>query len=101
MANEQKPNPANEEESDVSKAQSARQPTGQNQSDDQPDKGQQGETATRQRSDVEGAALSGQADKAEDGFVGSQSDADSSSELVEDQDLAKDEDEDEGPIEGQ
>ena len=117
MANEQKPNPATEEETDVSKAQSAQQPAGQaaqqsnpsetaeegtEQSGDQaatgqtqtgagPDEGLQGETATGQRTEIEGTSQQQpeEASEAEGGFVGSQSDADSSSELVEDEDFAK------------
>ena len=106
MADEQKQNPANEQDGDVSKAQAAQQPTGQAgqqgefgeqrqpaesgpDRSDQADEGLQGETATDQRTDIEGTSQSPEKGEAESGFVGSQSDADGSSELVEDEDFAK------------
>lgn len=106
MADEQKQNPANEESTDVSKAQAAQQPTGQagqqaefgeqrqpaetgqDQSEDQAAESLEGETATRQDTDIEGAS-SEEKGEAESGFVGSRSEADGSGELVEDEDFAK------------
>jgi hypothetical protein len=79
--------------------------TGQSQSDqpDQSSSGQSdqsstgqagfGETATQQRSDIEGSSLDKKpADEAEGGFVGSEGKTDTSSELVEDEgeDFSKD-----------
>jgi hypothetical protein len=122
MANEQKPDPATAQESDVSKAQSAQQPTqkagqqpetgeqrgqfetgqqaGAEQTGDQAatgqaqagqaDEGLQGETATQQRTDIEGASLQSERGEAESGFVGAEGQADTSSELVEDEDFEKD-----------
>jgi hypothetical protein len=104
MADEQKQNPANEQETDVSKAQATQQPTGQqtesgeqrqpaefgqDRSEDQADEGLQGETATRQDTDIEGTSQAPEKGEPESGFVGSQSDADGSGELVEDEDFAK------------
>jgi len=98
MADEQKQNPATEQDTDFSKAQAAQQPKGQagqqaelgqDRSEDPTDEGLQGETATRQDTDIEGSSQSKEQGEAESGFVGSQSEADSSSELVEDQDFAK------------
>lgn len=111
MANEQDKNPTTGQESDISKAQAAQQPTGQQkqqpeageQTDDEtptgqaqpgagPDEGLQGETATQQRTDVEGASLTSETKgEAESGFVGAEGQQDSSSELIkqEDEDLAK------------
>jgi hypothetical protein len=113
MANEEKRNPATAEESDISKAQSAQQPqaeagrkaetgeqrgqfetgqqgeqpeTGQEPAAGSPDEGQQGETATDQRTDVEGASLeSEERGEAESGFVGAKGQRDTSSELIEDE----------------
>ena len=99
MANEQDKKPTTEQESDISKSQATQQPTGQqdrqpafdqDKSSDQPDEGLQGETATEQRTDIEGGSQSPEKGEAESGFVGSQSDQDNSSELVEDdEDFAK------------
>ncbi len=124
MANEQKPNPATGQESDISKAQSQQQPaaqagqrpesgeqrgqfetgqqpgaeltgdqaaTGQAQSGAGPDEGLQGETATQQRTDIEGASLqSSEEGEPESGFVGSKGERDTSSELVDEQSFDKD-----------
>ena len=118
MANEQdrNQNPTTGSESDISKAQSQQQPpaqanqnkettgeqvepgqqgdeaaSGQAQAGAGPDEGLQGETATEQRTDVEGASLGSQErGEAESGFVGSQGREDTSSELVEDQEFEKD-----------
>lgn len=113
-------NPTKGTESDISKAQSQQQPpsqakqgeqltgeqrgqfetgqqsgdqaaTGQAQPGAGPDEGLQGETATQQRTDVEGASLgSEERGEAESGFVGSQGREDTSNELVEDQEFKKD-----------
>ena len=107
MAEEKKPNPATTEESDISKAQSQQQPLQQGQQ--QPEAERQGqfekgqseqsetgeagaaETATRQRTDVEGASLQSEGKgEAESGFVGSQAQQDTSSELVQDEDEDED-----------
>lgn len=110
MANEQNRDPANEQ-TDISKAQSTQQPSDeagqhpeagteirQTPAGAGPDEGLQGDTATQQRTDVEGATLrSAQQNQAESGFIGSQSGADASSELVEEQHFAKD---DQGAPEG-
>lgn len=97
MADEQNKTPATDDQSDVSKSQAAQQPTGQqgqqpefgqDQAAGQPDDGFQSDTATRQ--DTEGASQSKEKGESESGFVGSQSDSDTSSELVEDEDFAKD-----------
>jgi hypothetical protein len=109
MANEQDKNPTTGQESDISKSQATQQPTtgqqrqqpelgqqghqtefGQDRSEDQADEGLQAETATQQRTDIEGSSL--QPEKGEEGgFVGSESDADTSGELIdeEDEDFAK------------
>jgi hypothetical protein len=118
MANEQDKNPTTGQESDISKSQATQQPTdqsrsqsgadqqgrqadtgrtgdqaatGHGQSGNSPAEGLQGDTATQQRSDVEGSSLSKEKGEAESGFVGSQGQQDSSSELVdkEDDDFAK------------
>ena len=108
MANEQDKNPATGQESDISKAQATQQPTdrqGQQpvtgeqrqpaeldqDRSSKPDEGLQGETATDQRTDIEGASKSPEKGEAESGFVGSQGQQDSSSELIdeEDEDFAK------------
>ena len=101
--------PSTGSESDISKSQSQQQSstspdrqqsTSQDQSDpqsqdnaasqpDQPSAAQSGfgETATQQRSDVEGSSLDKKpTDEAEGGFVGSEGKTDTSSELVEDED---------------
>lgn len=113
MANEQDKNPTTGQESDISKAQAAQQPTGQQgqqpetaeenaeltgdeaatgqgQAGSSPDEELQGDTLAQQRTDVEGASQRSEKGEAESGFVGSRSEADSSSELVDDEDLAKD-----------
>ena len=60
--------------------------TGQQQSGS-PDAGMQGDTLAQQRTDVEGASLSGsEGGQTSSGFVGSQGKQDSSSELVEEED---------------
>ena len=115
----QNQNPATGSESDISKAQSQQQPpsqanqneltgeqrgqfetgqqsgdqaaTGQGQTGAGPDEGLQGDTATQQRTDVEGSSLgSAERGEPESGFVGSEGKQDSSSELVEDQEFKKD-----------
>lgn len=117
MANEQNRNPENAPESDISKAQSQQQPpsqasqqpaetgqqkepelsgdqaaTSQAQPGGSPDEGSQGETATKQRTDVEGSSFgSEERGEAESGFVGSEGKQDTSSELVEDEESKKDE----------
>ena len=110
MANEQERNPGSEQ-SDISKAQSQQQPQGQSgqqrETDEQagefeagrqgqpeftqeggsPDEGSQGDTLAQQRTDVEGAARgTPESGEAESGFVGSQGQQDSSSELVDEED---------------
>ena len=114
MENRENQNPTTGSESDISKSQSQQQPsTGQDrqqqpnaeQSGDQAATGQDqsgqanadqagfGETATQQRSDVEGSSFNKQpTGEAESGFVGSEGGTDTSSELVEDedQDFSKD-----------
>ena len=105
MANEQDRNPENAREFDVSKAQSAQQPP--QQASQQPsEKGQagqfetdqakpggptdeasQGDTTTQQRTDIEGSSLGKEErGEAESGFVGSEGQEDTSSELVDKQD---------------
>ena len=65
--------------------------TGQSQSGTLPDDGSQGDTLAQQRTDIEGGSLgSQQSGQAASGFVGSESDSDTSSELVEDQDFSRD-----------
>jgi hypothetical protein len=107
MANEQDNRPTTGTESDISKSQSQQQPldrasqdkeTGEQRSQPETDEekaGQpeelQGETATKQRTDIEGASFEAEKGEAESGFVGAEGQQDSSSELVQD----KDEDEDE------
>jgi hypothetical protein len=124
MANEQKPNPATGQESDISKSQAQQQPVGQagqqpptsqqsgqfetsQQSDaeltgDQaatgqaqagagPDEALQGDTLAQQRTDIEGGSLGSEdEDEAGTGFVGSQGQSDTSSELIDEQDFDKD-----------
>jgi hypothetical protein len=110
MENRENRNPTGQE-SDISKAQAQQQPAGQasqqpeigeqkdpqaefgqDQSPGSPDEGLQGDTLAQQRTDIEGA--SGQApetSEAESGFVGAEGQADTSSELVEDEeDFGKD-----------
>ena len=85
-------------ESDISKSQSQQQPASQDRQQtadqdqssqpDQPSSGQSGfgETATEQRSDVEGSSLGKEPTaESESGFVGSESETDTSSKLVEDE----------------
>ena len=115
MDNRENQNPSTGSESDVSKSQSQQQPTagqdrqqqpnaeqsrdeaatGQQQSGQSTDQAGQsstaqsgfGETATQQRSDVEGSSIDQQpTSEPESGFVGSEGQADTSSELVEDED---------------
>lgn len=101
MENRDKQDPSTQSESDISKSQSQQQSTGQDQSraepsqdnapgqPDQPSDAQSGfgETATQQRSDVEGSSLDKKpTDEGESGFVGSEGKSDTSSELVEDED---------------
>ena len=65
--------------------------TGQAQAGAGPDEGLQGDTLSQQRTDVEGGTLaSKETGEAESGFVGSEGQEDTSSELVEDQDFEKD-----------
>ena len=99
MASEQDKKPTTGQESDISKSQATQQPTDQqdrqpefdqDKSSGQPDEGLQGETATQQRTDIEGTSQSPEKGEVESGFVGSQGDQDNSSELVEDdEDLTK------------
>ena len=100
MGNEQDKNPTTGQESDISKSQATQQPTdeqgkqtefGQDRSSDQPDEELQGDTTTQQRSDIEGTSQQPEKGEAESGFVGSQGEQDTSSELVDedDKDLAK------------
>jgi hypothetical protein len=107
MADEQKQNPATEQ-TDISKAQATQQPTDQagqqaefgeqrqpaeldqERQPGQPDEGLQGETATRQDTDIEGTSQTPEKGEAESGFVGSKGEADGSGELIEDdKDFAK------------
>lgn len=108
MENRENKNPTTGSESDISKSQQNQQPAASH-SDRQPQEGERnqtefgqsqqspagqsdqsstaqsgfGETATQQRSDVEGSSLGQQPrTEAESGFVGSQGSQDSSSELV-------------------
>lgn len=111
MANDQERNPGSEQ-SDISKSQSQQQPQGQSGEQretgeksgqfetaqegrqefgqDQggsPDEGTQGDTLTQQRTDVEGESRPRpESGEAESGFVGSQGQQDSSSELVDEED---------------
>jgi len=99
MADEQNKMPATDEQNDLNKSQPTQQPTGQqgqqpelgqDQAAGQPDDGFQSDTATRQDTDIVGLSQPKEKGEAESGFVGSQSDSDSSSELVEDdEDTAK------------
>ena len=109
MENRENKNPSTGSESDISKSQAQQQPPtsqdrqpskGQGQSGseqsqdnassrpDQPGSSQSGfgETATQQRSDVEGSSLGKEpTSEAESGFVGSEGKTDTSSKLVEDE----------------
>lgn len=113
MANEQGKNPTTGAESDISKAQSQQQPPNQAQQQESetgerkgqfetgqqgqpqfgedrsagaPDQGQQGDTLTQGRTDVEGGSLaSRESGEAQDNFIGSQGQRDSSSELVQEE----------------
>ena len=102
MADEQdrKPDPTTETESDISKAQSQQQPQGQadpqtgetretgQDLNSEADRGQQAETLTDKRTDVEGASLeSAERGEAESGFVGAEGKKDTSSELIEDEEF--------------
>lgn len=97
MANEQDKNPTGQD-ADISKSQASQQTTGQDRqpemdqdkSSGQPDDGQQGETATQQRSDLEGISGQPEHGEAESGFVGSKGQQDSSGELVSDDDADED-----------
>lgn len=130
MENRDKQNETGQQ-SDISKSQSAQQPTGQAQASEtgqdraseggqsqesfgqqgdqsnfdqstgqsdqssqssQPGYGSsdQGDTLSQQRTDVEGASQARETGEAESGFVGSEGGSDTSSELIEDEDLAKD-----------
>jgi hypothetical protein len=104
MPNDEKRNPT-AEEADISKAQAQQQPpqqasqqpeTGeqsqpaefaQGQAADQADEGLQGETATQQRADIEGASQQPK-ERAEEeaGFIGTEGERDTSSQLVEEED---------------
>lgn len=70
--------------------------TGQSQPGSSPDEGLQGDTLAQQRTDIEGGSQSGNSDSGgqgeRGGFVGSQGQQDSSTELVdeEDEDFGKD-----------
>jgi hypothetical protein len=106
MANEDRQNPATGQESDISKAQAQQQPAaqagqqaetgeqrepqaefGQDQSSGSPDQGLQGDTLAQQRTDIEGASQQApETGEAESGFVGAEGQADTSSELIEDED---------------
>jgi len=102
MANEQDNNPTTGTETDISKSQSQQQPLDQAKQDketgeersqfetDEEKAGQpeasQSETATKQRTDVEGASLQSEKGEAESGFVGAEGQQDTSSELVQDKD---------------
>ena len=106
MENRENRNPTGQE-SDISKSQSQQQPaaeneqfeTGQQQNSPeldqsrqagQPDEGLQGETATQQRTDVEGASTESEDEEEIDiGFVGSQGDRDTSGKLIDEQGFEK------------
>lgn len=92
------------QQADISKSQSAQQPTGQqdeaapdttsqsSDADSQPSmadygSAEQADALTQNRQDVEGASIEGEQTKSQSGgFVGSDSQSDTSSELVEDED---------------
>jgi len=96
MAEREKQDPTTAEEQDISKAQSAQQPqvqagqqsetSEQRQAADQPDEGLQGETLAKLRSDIEGASQQPK-ERAEEeaGFIGTEGQRDTSSELIEDE----------------
>jgi hypothetical protein len=107
MENRENQNPSTGAESDISKSQSQQQPatsqdcepkksdaekSGDEAASSQPDQSNTaqsglGETATEQRSDVEGSSPGKKpTDEAESGFVGSEGETDTSSELVEEKD---------------
>ena len=114
MANEQKPNPATGQESDISKSQAQQQPAAQagqqaptaeqagqfetsqqgqqaefaqDKSAASPDLGQQDDTLAQQRTDIEGGSLESEdEDEAGTGFVGSKGKSDTSSELIDEED---------------
>lgn len=107
MANEENRNPETGQDTDISKSQSAQQPQGQDKerqphgedsslpAEGQGESGEAGqagfgETATEQRSDIEGAAQSSEGGQSSSGFVGSEGQQDTSSELVEGQDFEDD-----------
>ena len=104
MENRENKNPSTGSESDISKSQAQQppptsqdrgkdQPASQSQDNassrpDQPSSSQSGfgETATQQRSDIEGSSLGKEpTSEAESGFVGSEGKTDTSSKLVEDE----------------
>jgi len=111
MAENNNPNPTTDKETDISKAQSQQQPP--EQAKQQPETGEaqgqfeagqsqqfetgeasseglESETATKQRSDIEGASQQDlERGEAESGFVGTKGDQDTSSELVENEDDEK------------
>jgi hypothetical protein len=103
MAEKGTQDPTTGTESDISKAQAQQQPP--NQAKQQPESGRQGQdefaqdrereaggqlqgdTLAEKRTDIEGASLrTPEKGEAESGFVGSEGEQDSSSELVEDED---------------
>ena len=103
MDDRKEQDPSTGTETDISKSQSQQQPStledkqpqsDAEQSGDEAATGQDttgqagfGETATEQRSDVEGSSLDKKpTDEGESGFVGSEGKTDTSSELVEDED---------------
>ena len=106
MENRENQNPSTGSESDISKSQSQQQPPSQagqqspqgegqfdpannDQSDDaSTGRAGFGETATDQRSDVEGSSLGKQdpTQRQQGGFVGSEGTTDTSNELIEDED---------------
>ena len=106
MPDQDNQNPTTGSESDISKSQSQQQPpnqerqqqgkeelsgdqaaSGQSQTGAGPDEGLQGDTMAQQRTDVEGASLqSPEKGEAESGFVGSQGQQDSSSQLIDEED---------------
>ena len=118
MPDQDNQNPKTGSESDISKSQSQQQPpsqasqqqgesgqqgneelrgdqpaTGEDQAGAGPDENSQGDTMAQQRTDIEGASLqSPEKGEPESGFVGSQGQQDTSSELVdeEDKDFGKD-----------
>ncbi|HVF37245.1 MAG TPA: hypothetical protein VNA29_04820 [Sphingomicrobium sp.] len=69
-------------------SQPGQQDLGTSESLSSPDEGLQGDTLAQQRTDIEGASLTEKKD--EQGFVGSESESDSSSGLIEGQDFDKD-----------